>query len=121
LLKTGYAKVAAELLEERREAALPPYAFLALLRSEAKTAALADAFLACALQLAGAPDGVAVIGPMPAPMPLRAGMHRAQLLLSAEDRPQFHTFLAQWIAQLRMLDEARRVRWSLDIDPMDLY
>ena len=29
--------------------------------------------------------------------------------------------LAQWIAQLRALDEARRVRWSLDIDPMDLY
>jgi primosomal protein N' (replication factor Y) len=121
LLKSGYAKVAADLLEERREAALPPFAFLALLRSEAKTAALADAFLACALRLAGTPDGIAVVGPMPAPMPLRAGMHRAQLLLSAEDRPQFHAFLAQWIAQLRVLDEARRVRWSLDIDPMDLY
>ena len=41
LLKFGYAKVAKELLEERREASFPPFAFLALLRSEAKTSAAA--------------------------------------------------------------------------------
>ena len=121
LLKSGYAKVAAGLLEERREAALPPFTYLALLRSEAKVLAIADEFLARAMQLAGSPEGIMLIGPMPAPMPRRANMHRSQLLLSAEDRPKLHTFLGQWIAQLRTLDEARKVRWSLDIDPMDLY
>jgi primosomal protein N' (replication factor Y) (superfamily II helicase) len=121
LLKFGYAKVARDLLQERREAAFPPYAFLALLRSEAKTPAAADAFLTQSAHLAGTPDGISIVGPMAAPMPRRAGFHRSHLLLSAEDRPQLHTFLSEWMTQVRALDEARRVRWSLDIDPMDLY
>ena len=120
-MKSGYAKVAAGLLEERREAMLPPFSHLALLRSEAKTSAIADEFLARAVQLAGSLENIQLVGPMPAPMPRRANMHRSQLLLSAEDRPKLHAFLGQWIAQLRALDEARKVRWSLDIDPMDLY
>ena len=121
LLKFGYAKVAKELLEERREASFPPFAFLALVRSEAKTQAAADAFLAHSAQIAGTPDGISIVGPMAAPMPRRAGFHRSHLLLSAEDRPRLHAFLSEWIARVRQLDEARKVRWSLDIDPMDLY
>jgi len=121
LLKFGYAKVAKELLEERREASFPPFAFLALLRSEAKTAAAADAFLAHSAHVAGTPEGITIVGPMAAPMPRRAGFHRSHLLLSAEDRPRLHAFLSDWIARVRQLDEARKVRWSLDIDPMDLY
>ena len=62
-----------------------------------------------------------IVGPMAAPMPRRAGFHRSHLLLSAEDRPRLHAFLSEWIARVRQLDEARKVRWSLDIDPMDLY
>jgi primosomal protein N' (replication factor Y) len=121
VLKFGYAKVAKDLLEERREASFPPFAFLALLRSEAKTAAAADAFLTHSAQLAGTPEGIAIVGPMAAPMPRRAGFHRSHLLLSAEDRPRLHAFLSEWITRVRALDEARKVRWSLDIDPMDLY
>ncbi|MEP6484591.1 MAG: primosomal protein N' [Rudaea sp.] len=121
LLKSGYAKIAKDLLDERRDAAFPPYAHLALLRSEAKASTATDEFLRAALTLAGAPDGIVIVGPMPAPMPRRAGFHRSQVLLSADDRPSLHAFLAMWIAQIRSLDEARKVRWSLDIDPMDLY
>ncbi|HEX4479204.1 MAG TPA: primosomal protein N' [Rudaea sp.] len=121
LLKFGYAKVAKDLLEERREASFPPLAFLALLRSEAKTSVAAEAFLTQAAQLAGAPEGISIIGPMSAPMPRRAGFYRSHLLLSAEDRPRLHAFLSEWIARVRALDEARKVRWSLDVDPMDLY
>ena len=121
MLKFGYAKVAKELLDERREASFPPYAHLALLRGEAKSPAASEAFLTAALRCAGEPEGIAIVGPMPAPMPRRAGFHRSQVLLSAEDRPLLHTFLATWIAQIRSLDETRKVRWSLDIDPMDLY
>jgi primosomal protein N' (replication factor Y) len=58
---------------------------------------------------------------MPAPMPRRAGLHRGQLLLSADERPPLHAFLPNWLAQLRDDAAARRVRWSLDVDPIDLY
>jgi primosomal protein N' (replication factor Y) len=54
-------------------------------------------------------------------MPRRAGMHRAQLLLSSQGRPALHAVLGAVIAGLHALPEARRVRWSLDVDPVDLY
>jgi primosomal protein N' (replication factor Y) len=121
LLKKGYARVARELLAERRDAELPPYAHLALLRAEAKTQTAVDEFLTAAVQCASAPDDVGLLGPMPAPMPRRAGSQRGQLLLSATERRALHVFLPDWLARVRELREARRVRWSIDVDPVDLY
>ncbi|MBS0569106.1 MAG: primosomal protein N' [Proteobacteria bacterium] len=121
LLRESYARVAQELLAERREAGLPPYAHMALLRAEAKTQTATDEFLGAAAQLAANPDGVSLLGPLPAPMPRRAGSHRGQLLASAVERVRLHAFLADWLARVRELSAARRVRWSIDVDPVDLY
>ncbi|HZP68071.1 MAG TPA: primosomal protein N' [Rudaea sp.] len=121
LLREGYASVARELLVERRAAGLPPYAYLALLRCEAKTATPVDEFLAAAVDAAGAAPGVTLLGPMPAPMPRRAAMQRGQLLVSAAERSALHAFLPAWMERLRALRIGRRVRWSLDVDPLDLY
>jgi primosomal protein N' (replication factor Y) len=121
LLRDGYANVARQLLTERKDAGLPPYAHLALLRAEAKAQPGVDEFLATAVRLAAQPAGVSLLGPTPAPMPRRAGMVRAQLLLSAQERTHLHAFLPGWLAQVRQSPAARRVRWSLDVDPLDLY
>jgi len=121
LLRHGYAPVARGLLEERKLAALPPYAHLALLRAEAKQPAAMEEFLAAAAALAEMPSEVSLLGPIPAPMPRRAGMHRGQLLLSAAERKHLHAFLPEWLAHVRESPQARRVRWSLDVDPIDLY
>ena len=127
LLSGGYAALSAVLLAERETAGLPPCAAWALLRAEAKEAGDAEAFLAAArtqlLALAG--DGHAVAGldwagPMPAPMPRRAGRARAQLLLRAGDRRVLQAALSAAAAGWYALPEARRVRWSLDVDPLDL-
>jgi primosomal protein N' (replication factor Y) len=64
---------------------------------------------------------VTVLGPMPAPMPRRAGRFRGQLLLSADERGALQTFLAAWLVRVRDSAQARRVRWSIDVDPIDLY
>ena len=60
-------------------------------------------------------------GPLPAPMPRRAGYHRVQLVLSSPERRALHRLLDATIPLLHALPEARRVRWSLDVDPLDLY
>jgi primosomal protein N' (replication factor Y) (superfamily II helicase) len=54
-------------------------------------------------------------------MPLRAGRQRGQLLLEATSRQTLHGMLRQWQLMLTGLPSARRVRWSLDVDPIDLY
>ena len=121
LLRGGYRGLAASLLAERRDAQWPPHAHLALLRAEAKQLNQTDIFLRDAVGAAGAPEGVEIAGPIPAPMPLRAGMHRAQVLLSALERSRLQQFLPGWIETLRALPSARQVRWSVDVDPIDLY
>ena len=122
LLAHGYASTARDLLAERRASQLPPYGYQALLRAEALERAAVDAFLTAAH--AALPPGqtaLQVAGPMPAPMPVRAGRQRGQLLLEAPKRPILHAVLRPWWLALHALPEARQVRWSVDVDPIDLY
>jgi primosomal protein N' (replication factor Y) len=121
LLAQGYAAAAHGLLVERRQAMLPPYSHQALLRAEAHERAAVDAFLAEAHAVLPADPALRVAGPMPAPMPLRAGRHRGQLLIEADARGPLHGALRPWQHALGGLPSARRVRWSLDVDPIDLY
>ena len=69
----------------------------------------------------GASRDVDVLGPLPAPMPRRAGFQRAQLLVSAPQRRALHAALDAALPALRDAPEGKRVRWSLDVDPVDLY
>lgn len=121
LVNGGYHPFAQAELNQRQAAGFPPFAHLALMRAEAQQVEHANAFLLAARKLLGEQDMVEAYGPMPAPMPRRAGYQRTQLLLSAAQRPPLHGVLAQLVPQLYALPEARKVRWSLDVDPTDLY
>ncbi|KRG65682.1 primosome assembly protein PriA [Stenotrophomonas humi] len=121
LVNGGYHAFAEAELLQREAAGFPPFAHLALMRAEAKQVEQANEFLAAVKQLIPAQSSVERYGPMPAPMPRRAGFQRTQLLLSAEQRRPLHGLLSQLMAQVQALPLARRVRWSLDVDPMDLY
>ena len=54
-------------------------------------------------------------------MERRAGRFRAQLLLSAAQRGVLHHMLAPWVLQLEAEKLGRKVRWSLDIDPQEMF
>jgi primosomal protein N' (replication factor Y) len=122
LLNGGYHAFADAELAQREGAGFPPFAHLALLRAEAQQIEATHAFLQAAraaLQATGA--ALELHGPLPAPMPRRAGYQRAQLLLSSTDRRPLHAALDAALPTIHALPEARKVRWSLDVDPIDLY
>ena len=122
LLARGYAAFAEAALVERAEAGLPPYSALALLRAEAVDAQSPQAFLEAArviAEAAGVTD-VQLLGPVSAPQERRAGRTRAQLLLQASRRATLHQLLTHCLPQWEGLKLARRVRWSLDVDPMEM-
>ncbi len=125
LTREGYLAFAGQALAERRAALLPPFSHLALLRAEARQAGQAEQFLDEACQLAEplqrTDNSVELLGPVPAPMERRAGFYRAQLLLQSSQRAPLHRLLEQWLPQVEGLASGRRVRWSLDVDPQDLY
>ncbi len=122
ILDQDYHAFAKSALAERSETGLPPYAHLALLRAEAPTRDAAWTFLETASgKLQPAAQGVAVLGPIPALRERLAGRYRAQLLLQSSERAPLHGLLRRCLPELDGLPEARRVRWSLDVDPIDLY
>ena len=121
LLHRGYAATCQQMLDERRALQLPPYAHQALLRADATRREPVESFLAAARAALGETPALRVTGPMPAPMALRAGRHRGQLLLEADARGPLHASLRPWREALGALEGARRVRWSIDVDPVDLY
>lgn len=123
LVREGYAHFAAAALAERHAARLPPYTSLALLRAEATERAAPLSFLRGARQLAEQLQrrGSELLGPAPAPMERRAGRYRAQLLVQADRRTDLQELLADWVPKLAELPQARRVRWSVDVDPQEMF
>jgi primosomal protein N' (replication factor Y) len=96
---------------------------MAMLRAEAATEAPPMAFLSEVRELVVSLNpqaAVAVYGPVPAPMPRRAGKHRAQLLLQADRRAALQRLLEELAPRLGGLKGVRKVRWSLDVDPLEM-
>ena len=122
LLKSGYQSFAKTVLEERRQALLPPYAYLALLRAESNQRETTQEFLTQAKQALEASDcvGVNILGPAPAPMERCAGRFRGHLLLQSAKRPDLQQALRLWVPSLNHVKIASKVRWSLDVDPQEL-
>jgi primosomal protein N' (replication factor Y) len=123
LIDGGYPRVAAESLAERQESRWPPFTRLALLRAAAHRQDDAMRFLQrAAEQLAQQPsEYLRVLGPVHAPMAKKAGRYRAQLLLQSSDRKTLHARLAALRQTLEMEPAARKVRWSIDVDPIELF
>ena len=121
LLTQGYPAFAKQAIQERRDIELPPYSSMALLRAEASQRALPMAFLSKAYSTAIScgSHGIELLGPLPAPMERRAGRYRAQLLLQASERKPLQQLLQKLLPALDKLAESRRVRWSIDVDPVD--
>lgn len=123
LLKGGYHRFAQAVMNERRQALLPPFASLALLRAEAALREVTQAFLVGAKnvldELPGI-DRINLLGPIPAPMERCAGRFRGQLLLQAANRSELQAVLSLWVPVISRVKLANKVRWSLDIDPQEL-
>ena len=122
LVESGYGAFADNALAERSEASLPPFAHMALLRAESPKLEACERFLSAALE-SGQGLGIAsvsLLGPVPAPMARRAGRYRSQLFVESKRRGPLHRFLKSWLPELELLPSARRVRWSLDVDPQEI-
>jgi primosomal protein N' (replication factor Y) len=123
LMSGGYERVATAALAEREKAVWPPFSRLALLRAAASKREDTHKFLQAARRIAEElemPD-VRILGPVSAPMERRAGRYRAQLLLQSRQRRGLHDVLNHVRAALEGSKAARRVRWSIDVDPIELF
>lgn len=120
LRRHDYEAFAASQLAERAMAGLPPHAHLALVRAEARSQEVAQAWLSAAASLAEPPEGVTIYPPVPMGVPRVANVERAQMLVESASRPLLQRFLAQWCPGLHALRGEHKglLRWAVDVDPL---
>jgi len=132
LVKNGYTAFANKALEERQKAKLPPYKYQILIRAEATHPNDGMAFLhslkaglenywqqwrnANAVE-----DNIDFWGPVSAPMLRRQGRYRYQLMLQSTNRADIHKLLAEIHPHIYSSPLTRKVRWSIDVDPQEMY
>jgi primosomal protein N' (replication factor Y) len=112
-----YDGFATQLLQERQQAALPPFIYQALLRAEAAELDVALGFLQEAAHCLEHP-GITINDPIPMTLTRVANVERAQLLIECASRPALQAFLRDWLDLLRAMKT--RAKWSLEVDPVDI-
>ncbi len=124
LVHQSYADFANNALIEREETELPPFTFFALFRAQAHASENAEAFLLQIKDILSANPhmdaSTHVFGPNPAPMIKRAGQFRWQLIFQAPARPYLQRILTISLPFIHQLPLAKKVKWSLDIEPQDM-
>jgi primosomal protein N' (replication factor Y) len=121
LLESDYTAFATLALVERREAHWPPFAHLALWHAEGTRRDDAVAFLSEVRSAASRQSTpVAILGPAPLSMERKDGRYRAQLLFRSAERAPLHRLVGRVLVAVRGSAAARRSRWSVDIDPIEV-
>lgn len=124
LRQHDYPAFAAQELDERRAAGMPPFAFQALLRADARTQEAAQAFLQAAAESAASLEAAAQVSCYPAvPLAIQrvANVERAQMLIESGSRAALQKFLAGSLPILHALRQQPAgkgvIRWLVDVDP----
>jgi primosomal protein N' (replication factor Y) len=121
LLAEGYEGFARTALAEREAAGWPPFTHVAALRASAADLPTAANFLSQARKLARRVPQVKLLGPAPAAMAKRAARYHAQVLIEARERAPLHRLLGEWLPSVEAIKAPRDLRWSLDVDPLELF
>lgn len=119
LIQQGYEEFAQALLESRQQAELPPFHFLAMLRAQGKIKNQVEQFLKDSKhQMQHHP--LTLMGPAPAPLPRKANQYRMQLFIKSPSRKILKHSLLEWRSWLTKNPLAKGIRWSIDVDPINL-
>jgi primosomal protein N' (replication factor Y) len=116
LIQQGYDVFARALLSQRKLAQLPPFMHLSLIRAKGRIPKQVEIFLHQTKKRLST-TSVRIYGPAPSPMPKKAGLYRMQLCFMSPTRQDLHEVLQQ-LKALPM--KGTGVKWSIDVDPVDL-
>ncbi|MFY9178785.1 MAG: primosomal protein N' [Venatoribacter sp.] len=129
LIQHGYPALAQDMLQERQQLNLPPFSHLAMLRCDSPNQAAALQFLQNAQQYALSwlqhhlgqkhSSPISLLGPSPAIMERKANRYRYYLQFYTLQRPTLHQLLHALVDFLEQQPKHNKVRWQLDVDPLD--
>ena len=124
LIKGSYESFAKNLLLERKSAKSPPFTFLAKIQAESTNSYVSRDFIKALInklkKSKAYPKDIRVVGPLPAIMEKKSGVYRWELSVLSDSRNSLHKFLDLSQASLYNSKTSKKVRWSIDVDPLSL-
>lgn len=122
LLRQGYEAFSAEALKMRKNCGLPPYTFMILVRARASQQSLTEQFLQDIKNsvFRNTSSKLNILGPIPAMLERKAGIYQSQLIIISPSRKVLQQHLATWIQAMQQRPLTKRVRWHVEVDPLDM-
>ncbi|MFK7794956.1 MAG: primosomal protein N' [Gammaproteobacteria bacterium] len=123
LLHEGYPAFATQALQSREEWKLPPFSHHIAIRARSQNSddlfIFLDAVANTARQML--PTEISIQGPIIPSMEKKAGQFRAFILLIANQRGLFSQSIDACLNHIETLPQTRKVRWGIDVDPIDNF
>ena len=120
-----YSGFAGQELKLRQQAGFPPYHYLAVIRAwdldEHAPMNFLNNIKRHTLDLHNEFPMIKIMQPVYSPMAKQKNLYRAQLLVTSPSRGARQQFLKKWIQQIERYKFKASLRWSIDVDPLDLY
>ena len=120
-IKTGdYMNFANQCLSTNRQMNLPPFSTICLLRCSSPTQISNNIFLERALSILSNRKEINVIGPLPSLISKSKGSYRHHLFIQTSSKPYLNKVLKYLINEFQKWPETKKIKWSFDIDPMNI-
>ena len=120
LIKAGYQKFAEHLLEERKEAFLPPVCYEVAIHSECPDRATASNFLRNIKKNVSKSNDLSLAGPIPAIIEKKNNRFRQKLILISKEREPLQKKLSEIEGFIAGSKLPKGLKWSIDVDPLHM-
>ena len=120
LIKTGYQKFAEHLLKERADASLPPVRYEVAVHTECPEQDVAVDFLQNIKKGIAKSNDLSVAGPLPAIIEKKNNRFRQKLILISKERELLHKKLSEIERFISRSKVPRGLKWSIDVDPLNM-
>ena len=120
-IKTGdYLSFAMQCLSKNKKIGLPPYSAMCMLRCSSPTQKNNINFLNKAVRVLNKKSDLSVIGPLPSLISKSKGNFRHNVYIQANQKSQLNRILKRLIKELSEWPESKKVKWTFDIDPIEI-
>ena len=122
IISQDYNEFFSKAVLDRKVPLWPPYAYLAALHAESTQKNSVFYFLN-SIEKEGNDINLGntmILGPVTSPIEKKAGKFRGQLLMLNTNRKELHQFLNKFCSIIKNTSKTNKVKWSLDVDPIDL-
>ena len=119
LIKNGYEDWMKNLLSLRSSLGLPPHRNWGLIQAKSRKYSDAENFLNNIKNIIIKNKEIEIFGPMPSIMQKKANLYNVNLVIQAKNKTKLNYVIKDCIPSIKDIPYSNKIRWSVDIDPID--